>query len=245
VAFHPPPGSITLSRHAGRLVILFILAALSFVSRKEGFIVPLLVYMLSFAMTIDYRRISVRFILLTMLLIAGVAVDQFEVIQLAIENSERYKLLTQDETTNSSIGYYLLYELPEPLSTLASMVLLLFIQVPFWRRALFDSYTFFMTMGAMQMLFIAPAFLSIAWFALIKQVELRFRYLIYILLVMLLITSLTSKQVRHFAIMYPGLMIVYLSRSDIIPPASRRFCMYLSLTLIGLILLASIALEAR
>lgn len=245
VAFHPSAGRTSLPRHAARFVMLLVLAVLSFLSRKEGFAVPLLVYVLSIAVTLDYRRTGVRLVMLALALIAVALVVQFDVIPMVLEHAERYKLLTQDETGNSSIAYYLLYELPEPLSTLAGMVLLLFIKIPFWRGALYDSYTFFMTLSAFQMLFIAPAFLGIVWFALTRRLELRFRYLILILVAMLLITILTSKQVRHFAILYPMLMIVYLSRREIVPRPSQRIYRHLSLAMTCMVILLSIALEAR
>lgn len=245
VAFHPSAGRSSLSRHAARFGMLVLLAALSFLSRKEGFVVPILVYVLSIAVTLDFRRKCVSLVVLGLALIAVVVVVQFDAIAMVLENAERYKLLTQDETGNSSIAYYLLYELPEPLSTLAGMVLLLFVKIPFWRGALYDSYTFFITLSAFQMLFIAPAFLGIVWFALTTRLELRFRYLILILVAILLITNLSSKQVRHFAILYPMLMVVYLSRREIVPRARQPMYQRLCLATTGLVLLLSLAIEAR
>jgi hypothetical protein len=245
VAFHPSPQRISLPRHVARFGMLVVLAVVSFLSRTEGIAVPVLIYLSSIAVMLDYRRTSIRIVMVVLLLLAITLVIQFDLISVVVEQYQAYKLLSQAESGNSSLGHFLLYELPEPISTLAGNVLLLFVKIPFWRGALYDSYTFFMTLSALQMLIIAPAFLGVVWFALTRRLESRFRYLILILIAMLLITNLTSKQVRHFSILYPMLMIIYLSRREIVPQPSQRMYRYICLSMTGLVLLLSVGLELR
>ncbi len=245
VAFHPSPGRTPLPRHAARFCMLVLLAVLSFLSRKESFAVPILVYILAFVSTLDFRRAGIRLALLACAAAVATVIVRFNAIELVTDNAEAYKLLSQEESSGSSLAYYLLYDLPPPFSTLAGMVLLLFIKVPFWRGALYDSYSFYMSLAALQMLFIAPTVIGLGWFALRNRVELRHRYLFFILAAMAFIVTLTSNQVRHFATVYSALMIVYLCRDEIVPWARLRIFWQFSLATTALVILASLAVEIR
>lgn len=245
VAFHPSPGRTSLPRHAARIGILVVLAVLSFLSRKESFAVPILIYLLAVASTLDFRRTGVRVVLLACAAVIATVVVRLNIVQLVTDNAEAYKLLSQDESSSSSLAYYLLYDLPAPLSTLAGMVLLLFIRMPFWRVALNDSYSFYVSLAAFQMLFIAPTVIGLCWFAMKRRLELRLRYLFFILVAMAVIVTLTSNQVRHFATVYPALMIVYLCRDEIVPRASQRGFRQFSLFVTALVILASLVIELR
>ena len=245
IAFHPAPGRTSLRRHAARIGTLIVLALLSFLSRKEAVAVPILVYFLAVASTLDFRRTGVRVAMLVCASILVTVAVRLNVIQFVTENAEAYKLLSQEESSSSSLAYFLLYDLPAPFSTLAGMALLLFIKFPFWRGALSDSYSFFISLAAFQMLFIAPATIGLCWFALRRPLELRHRYLFLILVAMLSIVTLTSNQVRHFAVVYPVLMILYLCRDEIVPQASQRGFRRYSLFATALVILASLAIGLR
>jgi hypothetical protein len=245
VVFHPRPGGARFTRSASTLLWLVGLMAVSFLCRKEGFAVPLIVYGVSIVSVMDFRRLSVQVRLLAAAaLFLGVAVAM-DVFDLVADNYAAYKLLTQDESAASSIAYYFLYELPFPLSTLAGMLLLLFVKVPFWRSGLYDSYSFYVTLAALQMLLVAPVFIGLAVHALRHRIEFRHRYLMLIVTAMLLVTALTSNQVRHVAIVYPVLLIACLSWREIVPARRRRRFQAMALTLSGTVMLLGIAVGAR
>lgn len=245
VALHPTPGRTSLARHATRFGMLLVLVVLSFLSRREGFAVPTLIYVLSYASKLDFRRTGVRLALLALVAVVGLVYVQSDVNRLVTESADAYKLLSQEESTGSSLAYYLLYELPAPFSTLAGMVLLLFIKIPFWRGALHDSYSFYVTLAALQMLFIAPAFIGLCWFAMRRRLELRLRYLFFILFAMVVVVTLTSHQVRHFSVVYPALMIVFLCRDEVVPNASQQGFRRAALSATALVALMSLAIELR
>jgi len=245
VAFHPSPARTSLPRHAARFGLLVVLAVLSFLSRKEGFAVPVLIYLLAIASKLDFRRTGVRFAMLACAAVIATVAVWLNVIQLVTENAEAYKLLSQEESSSSSLAYFLLYDLPVPLSTFAGMALLLFIKVPFWRGALYDSYSFYISLAAFQMLFIAPTVIGLCWYAMTKRLELRLHYLFLILVAMVFIVTITSNQVRHLAVVYPAMMIVYLCRDEIVPRARQRGFRQFSLFATTLVILASLAIELR
>jgi hypothetical protein len=245
VAFHPAPWQISLRRHVARIGILIVLAALSFLSRIESFVVPILLYVLAIASALDFRRTGVRLLMLAGLAAIATYIIRYDVIQLVNDNAEAYKLLSQEESSGSSLAYYLLYDLPVPFSTLAGMVLLLFIKIPFWRGALYDSYSFYVSLAAFQMMFVAPTVIGLGWFAMKGGLELRHRYLFFILFASVAIVALTSNQVRHIATAYPALMILYLCRDEIVPRASQTRVRRYSLFVTALVILASVAIQLR
>jgi uncharacterized membrane protein (Fun14 family) len=245
VVFHPPPGPSSFRRRTARFAWLALLMVSSFLCRKEGFAVPLLIYLLSSIAPLDFRSGSVRLRLLLVVAAFVGFVLWLDVINQIVDNYNAYKLLSQDESATSSLAYSLLYELPFPFSTLAASVLLLFIKMPFWRAGLYDSYSFYMSVAAFQMLFVAPVFVGLLGYALLNRIDCRFRYLMLILVSMLFVTAVTSNQVRHFAIVYPALMIVYMSRKDILPAATQRRYANFAYSLSGAVILLSLATGAR
>ena len=243
--FHPGRGRTSFTRSVAKLLWLLVLMVLSFLCRKEGFAVPLLIYLISIIAPMDYSARSVKLNLLAVAAVFLVFVVQFDILDLVSENYRAYKLLSQDESANSSLAYFLLYDLPFPVSTLASGLLLLFIKVPFWRGGLFDSYSFYVSVAALQMIFVAPVFLGILGYALVNKVDYRFRYLLLIVLSMLFVTAITSNQVRHLAIVYPVLMILFVCQRNIIPAARLKDYRRFSYALSGLVVLVNIAASAR
>jgi hypothetical protein len=243
--FHPQPGRGSWGRRLRRFIWLLVLMAVSFLCRKEGFAVPLLVYLISILAPLDFSARSVQVKLLMVAAVLSAFVLRFDVIGLITDNYAAYKLLSQDESASSSLAYSLLYDLPFPFSTLAAGILLLFIKIPFWRAGLYDSYSFYMSIAALQMLFIAPAFIGLLGYALLHKVDSRYRYLMLVLVSMLFVTAITSNQARHFAIVYPMLMIIYLSRREIIPAQRRASYRNVAYAMGGIVVLLSLAIVAR
>jgi hypothetical protein len=215
VLFRPRADSIVVSR-VWRFVALISLMFIAFLCRKEGFIVPLMVYLIALSMKLTGRGSLWKILFVGLALVFTVAVVGSGVIDLAIDNYTAYKLLSQAESKDSSLAYYLLYELPFPVSTIASAVLLLFIKIPFWRGMFFDSYSFFISLAAIQMLFIIPAIIPIVWRSIFHNVGSDVLYLVLVLLGLLFIVAITSNQVRHFAIGYPFLILLYQYRQQVL-----------------------------
>jgi hypothetical protein len=185
----------------------------------------------------------VRILLVGAVVGVATAVAVSGVLDLAVDNYNAYKLLSQEESKETSLAYFLLYDLPFPISAFASAALVLFIKIPFWRGMLFDSYNFFTSMAALQMLFIAPAFIGIAVRSLLYKVGSDVRYLVLVLLLLLFMTAMTSSQVRHFAIGYPFLILLYHMRRKII--GTEGLYVWAQHFIFGVVVVLSIAVEFR
>lgn len=215
VLFRPRADSLVGSR-VWRFVSLVSLMFIAFLCRKEGFLVPLMVYIIALGMKLSRRGRLFKVLFVGVALGFTVAAVGSDLFNLAIDNYTAYKLLSQAESKDSSLAYYLLYELPFPFSTIASAVLLLFIKIPFWRGMFYDSYSFFISLAAIQMLFITPAIIPIVWRSIFHNVSSDVRYLVLVLLGLLFMVAITSSQVRHFAICYPFLLLLYKYRQEVI-----------------------------
>jgi hypothetical protein len=214
--------------------------AVAFLCRKEGFALPLMIYFISSVTPFLNKGWPVKFAILLFAGVFALLLVWMDVHKLIIENYEKYKLLSQNESQGDSLGYFILYDLPFPLSTLASSVLLLFIKFPFWRNLFFDSYTFFVAITSLQMLFVAPAFLAIVLYMAFNQLAIEYKYLLYVILSLLLATAITSNQVRHFASVYPFLLLVYQSRKKILIGDRKGFYKAFQYAIFGSVVLLSI-----
>jgi hypothetical protein len=208
----------TLGSKLWRFAALILLMGISFLCRREGFVVPLIVYVVALGvkqMGGGASRAKVLVIVVAALGGTAVAIAA-GLLDMAIDNYAAYRLLSQVESSDSSLAYLLLYDLPFPISTIASATFLLFIKFPFWRGMLLDAYGFFMSIASVQMLFIAPAFIAIVFRAFLRKVGGDVYYLVLVLLCLLFMTAVTSSQVRHFAIGYPFLILLYHVRQQVI-----------------------------
>jgi hypothetical protein len=68
------------------------------------------------------------------------------------------------------------------------------------------------------MLFVVPGLVALAAFAAFNKVSDEVLFLLVVQLCLLFMISLTSFQVRHFAIGYPFLLLLYHMRREIIGP---------------------------
>ena len=161
-------------------------------------------------------------------------------LELVFDNYTAYKLLSEKESSESSIGHYLLYNLPFPISTLASAALVLFIKFPFWRGMMYDSYSFYMSLAAVRMLIVAPAYIVIVLSSFFRHTDIHLRYLVLVLLSLLLIVALTSNQVRHFAVGYPFLLLLYQMRRSIY--GASRVLVHMQHFIFGMALLLTFAI---
>lgn len=241
IAFHPADGELTLGGYLRKVPQLLVLMVLSFLCRKESFVVPMLTFCISASFALRTSRLATKVGLGIVVAAVIAAVLSLDVISLIVDNFEAYQLLSTEESDAGSLAYFLIYELPFPVSALASAVLILFIKFPFWRAMFFDSYSFFMSLGALQMLFVAPAFIALAVYGLFNPIRRPFAYLLYVVLAVLLITAITSNQVRHFAIVYPFLFLLCCSRRDIIDARRReRFRLAQYAMCVGAVLLSAL-----
>jgi hypothetical protein len=243
IAFHPPDGPFTLVSHLRKLPLLLLLMAGSFLCRTESFVIPLVCYAISGAFALKGSSIITKLALLLAGAISIGALLSLDILALIVENYEAYQQLSSDESQEGSLGYTLIYELPFPLSTFASSTLLLFIKFPFWRSMFFDSYTFYLSLAALQMLFVAPAFISLSLFAAFNFVRIPrpHTYLFAVVFAVLFMTAITSMQVRHFAVVYPFLFILYCARNWLIDARKRPKYQILQYSMcIGAVLLSAI-----
>jgi hypothetical protein len=239
-----PQAEPTLGVALIHFVALIVLMCIAFLCRREGFVVPMVVYLVALGMRIMERdRILLKALAAVAVIGGAVVAVASGLLDLAIDNYTAYQLLSQEESSDSSLAYYFLYKLPFPLSTISSAVLLLFIKLPFWRGMLFDSYNFFMSIAALQMLFIAPAIIAIFFRSFFHKVGSDVRYLVLVLLSLLLMVAITSNQVRHFAIGYPFLILLYHYRQQII--GTRGPYVWAQRVILCMAVLASIGVEFR
>lgn len=245
LVFRPQLSRSLLHGEFKKLIWLLFLMITSFLCRNEGFAVPLMIYLISIAVRLRTSAWSVKLALLLAAVIFVSLLAWLDMISLITSNYEAYKQLTMDESSQSSLGAYFLYGLPFPLSTVASAILLLFIKVPLWRSISLDSYSFCLSIAAIQMLVIAPAFLAIVWYMLFNKIQDDFKYLIYVVLSLLFMTALTSAQVRHFAIIYPFLILLYISKVRIVRGVNLRHYRAFEHLATGAVVLISILSELR
>ena len=85
---------------------------------------------------------------------------------------------------------------------------MLFIKVPAWREIGRGSYDLYMSLAAIQMLVVAPLAMSTMLASIYRKYSNGVSFHVLATLVLLLVVSLTSIQVRHFAVVYPSLMLL-------------------------------------
>lgn len=200
---------------ASRLLAVAVLAYLSYLCRVEGFIVPILVAMVA-TYAFGMRQLDAKFRLVGLVFGGGALLfaytqipDLRETYFTYVErNFESYRGLTENESDASSISVYLLYQLPPYLSVVFSSIQMLFIKVPAWREIGRGSYDLYMSLAAIQMLVVAPLAMSTMLASIYRKYSNGVSFHVLATLVLLLVVSLTSIQVRHFAVVYPSLMLL-------------------------------------
>jgi hypothetical protein len=239
IVFHPDESRRSLSGRVRNFLLLMVLMIAAFLCRTEGFAVPLAIYLIATAVNFRMQGLYVKVALVLAAGALAAVIVWLDAFRLVLDNYESYRLLSQDESSQSSLAYYFLYDLPFPLSTFASSILLLFIKIPFWRDWLFDSYAFYVSITALEMVLVAPAFLAVAWYVLFNSTSRACRYLVLLVSAVLLMAALTSAQVRHFAVVYPCLLLLYQMRNRIIVGANRGYYIVFQYLGCGAVLLVS------
>lgn len=245
IAFHPPDGAIKFSSYLKKMPLLLLLMVISFLCRVEAFIVPLLSFCIAATFSLRNSRLSTKIALVMFAAIALGGLLSLDVVRLVIDNYELYQMQSADEGQGGSLAYTLIYELPFPISTVAGGALILFVKFPFWKSMFFDSYTFYVSLAAIQMLFVAPAIIALLAYFALNGATRSYAYLIWLALAMLFITAITSNQVRHFAIVYPFVFLLYCSRAQIIvgPRAGLYRLMQYAIFLFAVALTAFVGLR--
>lgn len=244
IAFHPPDGDQTFGRLMRKLPLLLLLMAVSFLCRTESFVIPLIAFSVSAMFALRASRLSTRIALglVAALVIGGLL--SLDIVALIVDNYEAYQMLAAAEN-EGGLGLTLLYGLPFPFSTVASATLVLFVKFPFWRSMPTGSYAFYVSLGALQMLFVAPAFIALVVYWALNAVERSYTYLMGVVLMVLLVTAVTSIQVRHFAIVYPCLFLLVCARRRIIADHKRALYRLLQYSLFAGAVLVSALVELR
>lgn len=245
IAFHPKT-QLTLLSHSNRLFWLITLMLLSFLCRVEGCIIPLVIYMASLWVS---QRAKGKFgiaVAIASVVTIGVYILGLDLFEMVTSNIEAYQKLSMDESSTGSIAYLLLYNIPFPMSLIMSFILLLYIKIPIWRGLFYDSYSFYVSISSIQMLMVAPVFLTIVFFAATNRIVIEQKYLLLCVLAIFFMTAMTSKQIRHAAIIYPAMLLLVVLRDRIIPKGHWRRWMLLGqrVSVFG-VLLISILLELR
>jgi hypothetical protein len=245
IAFYPLHKGSAAACEWVKLACLAVLMIIAFLCRTEGIVVPFMIYLASTWVRHGARSPWLR---VSMVLTAAgivlllVWLDSFSLI---VRNYQGYRALAQEESGDSSLAYSLLYNLPFPLSTVASSALLLFVKIPFWRGALADSYALYVSMAAIQMLFVAPTFIALSCYMLFNKADDGTRYLVLTVIALVLMTALTSAQVRHVAVMYPFLLLLYTMRNRIMIGPGRAYYLVSRYALGGAVLLLGLLVELR
>lgn len=194
-----------------------VLAALSFLSyhcRVEGAVVPVMVAMVAIY-AFGMRRLDARIRVPVLLLGGGALFLAFALLggdalytDFVIRNYDAYRELSESESDSDSVALRLLYGLPGYLSAAAASLQMLFIKVPVWGNIWRGSYDFYMSLAAIQMLVIAPLAISTMLASIYRKYSDRVMFHVLATVVLLLMVSLTSIQVRHFAVLYPSLILL-------------------------------------
>ena len=188
-------------------VALIVLSALLFFTRTEGAFFPPVA--LCVALSVRQRSVIKIGLLLATGALAVLAIGGSRLLDLVLTNYEAYRELTLIED-GGGIGATLLYDLPIPISTVFATLQILFVKIPIWRGMFVDAYSFFVSVSAMQMLVWAPPFLLYTISRSISGLETRESrlFILRIIWINLVLTAATSIQVRHFAALWPFVIIL-------------------------------------
>ena len=198
-----------------RVAVLAGLSFLSYTCRVEGAVIPIMVAMVA-VYAFGMRRLDVR-IRIPVLVLGGVALffaftlsGGFNTLytDFVTGNRDVYRKLSESESDAGSAALYLLYQLPGYLSVVVGSLQMLFIKVPVWANMWRGSYDFYMALAAIQMLVIAPLATSTMLASIYRRYSDRVMFHVLATVVLLVMVSLTSIQVRHFAVLYPSFILL-------------------------------------
>lgn len=198
-----------------RVAVLAGLSFLSYLCRVESAMVPIMVAMVAIY-AFGMRRLDVR-IRMAVLVLGGSAL--FFAFSRLIDfnafysdfvgrNHESYRELSERESDAGSVALYLLYQLPGYISAFAGSLQTLFIKIPAWLNIGRGSYDFYLALAAIQMLVVAPLAVSTMLASIYRRYNDRVMFHVLATVVLLVMVALTSIQVRHFAVLYPSLMLL-------------------------------------
>jgi hypothetical protein len=198
-----------------RVAVLAGLSFLSYLCRVESAVIPMMVAMIAIY-AFGMRRLDVR-IRMPVLVLGGCALilafallGDFNTLfsSFVTGNRDSYRRLSELESDSGSLALYFLYQLPVYLSAVVGALQMLFIKIPAWLNIWRGSYDFYMALAAIQMLVVAPLAISTMLASIYRRYSDRVMFHVLATVVLLLMVSLTSIQVRHFAVLYPSLMLL-------------------------------------
>jgi hypothetical protein len=195
--------------------VLLSLMAVGYLIRTEMLIIPLIAYCATIFVN-RRKNIGNGVVFYAVLILASYAVIQYY--HLIVGQYDKYLELTESNVRDSSIAFSLIYEQPIFVATFFSSILIAFIKFPFYSGMFRDSYSFFMAIASLQMIFFIPYFLKNSVGVIYSGSKLRasYVYFLVVILVMLIAVSLTSHQARHFFVVYPLMVLVVVPYQEVL-----------------------------
>lgn len=197
------------------LFVLLSLMVIGYLIRTEMMIIPLLAYCATIFVN-RRKNIGNGVVFYAVLILASYAVIQYY--QLIVYQYDKYLELTESNVRDSSIAFSLIYDQPIVVATFFSSILIAFIKFPFYSGMFRDSYSFFMAIASLQMIFFIPYFLKNTVGVIHSCSKLRpsYVYFLVVILGMLIAISLTSHQARHFFVVYPLMVLVVVPYQEVL-----------------------------
>lgn len=198
-----------------RVAVLAGLSFLSYICRVESAVVPVMVAMVAIY-AFGMRRLDVRIRIIVLVLGGSALLFVFTLLidfntlytDFVSRNYDSYRELSESETDTGSAALYLLYQLPGYISVVVGSLQMLFIKIPAWANIWRGSYDFYMALAAIQMLVVAPLAISTMLASIYRRYSDQVMFHVLATVALLAMVSLTSIQVRHFAVLYPSLMLL-------------------------------------
>ncbi len=220
------PGKYTLVQSSlVRIVCTIILTLFSFLTRTESIIIPPLVFIIGIALKIFKikTKLSLIEVLCSCAFFLAAIYYISELNQMAANNFEQYRQLSNSESLSKSRAFSLLYELPNAVTFVTAGAITLFGKVPIFSGAFYDAYSFFLSINAAQMLFIGSTYIGLMVLAISNKLSANDYYIYIITAVILTLVGQTSCQVRHFMVVYPFIIVLYIARGEIVGQRIKIF----------------------
>lgn len=213
------------------LFITIIFASLLFFTRIEYVLVPFILLYIMVSRSFDkFKHLAILPLALISLLHLITSRQESDLLPF-FNNYIAYRELSFATSSDSSIGNYILYGLPFPLSFIFSSLSVLFVKFPFWLGMWNNAYNVFVSIAAIQMIFVVPIFVYLSMRIYGKSCVL-FDVIIMLSLYLLVMISTTSIQSRHFAVMLPFIYFLISVKQFNSLARGRIFVKYTSLCLL-------------
>jgi hypothetical protein len=106
--------------------------------------------------------------------------------------------------------------MPLAISIPGASALVLFVKVPVTASFLKDAYSFYLSINAVQMVFIGASYVMLTVGLFFQKGKAIDRYFLIVTLILLIFVGQTSSQVRHFIVVYPFIILMHQVRAEVI-----------------------------